>query len=301
MWAQHPSGDAVGWLGKGSGWELCSHGRAQGAGYHHIPSSGCLRWRHRTAAPPLTPVSLWLQSESPKDTASASPNPEPLKSEPRKSPEPPPGQGKSPEPVLNGAAVNGLEGPAAEAQGDDGQGLSRRRVVRVVRKVVRKVLPGEDTGSAKEPGRDAKGPEPVPPPRKEETGRAPVPAPPAPPPPPAVPAAPTKPEPKDEISAGLKTLMAKGKTKEHRPRLRPGDRQEKSPEPAGGDAKLSLSPGAEAKPEPLVHPSGGKAEPAKASALKPTALERHKVPVCVHGEGCSNRAVWGCAARRGMV
>ncbi|XP_064251029.1 neurofilament heavy polypeptide-like [Passer domesticus] len=219
-------------------------------------------------------------SESPKDAASAPPKaeppkPEPVKSpEPAKSPEPPPGRGKSPEPVLNGAAENGLEGAAPEAQGDDGQGLSRRKVVRVVRKVVRKVLPGEDAGSAKEPGRDAKSPEPVPPPRKEEAGRAAVPAPPAPPPPPSVvPSAPAKPEPKDEISEGLKTLMAKGKSKEHRPRLRPGDRQ-KSPEPAAGDTKLSPSPGAEAKPEPPV--SGGKAEPAKASALKPTALERHK-------------------------
>lgn len=189
--------------------------------------------------------------------------------------------------MLNGAAVNGLEGPAAEAQGDDDQGLSRRKVVRVVRKVVRKVLPGEDAGNAKEPGRDAKSPEPVPPPRKEETSRTGVPAPPAPPPPPAVlPSTPAKPEPKDEISEGLKTLMAKGKTKEHRPRLRPGDRQEKSREPAGGDTKLSLSPGTETKPEAPVQLSGGKAEPAKASALKPTALERHKVPVC---------------ARRGML
>ncbi|XP_048180347.1 unconventional myosin-XVIIIa isoform X22 [Corvus hawaiiensis] len=226
-------------------------------------------------------------SESLKDAASAPlkaepPKPEPGKNseptkspEPVKSPEPPPGRGKSPEPVLNGAAVNGLEGPATEEQGDDGQGLSRRKVVRVVRKVVRKVLPGEDTGSAKEPGRDAKSPEPVPPPRKEEIGRTSVPAPPAPPPPPTVvPSAPAKPEPKDEISEGLKTLMAKGKTKEHRPRLRPGDRQEKSREPAGGDAKLS--PGAEAKPQPPVQPSGGKAEPAKVPALKPTALERHK-------------------------
>ncbi|XP_063258737.1 unconventional myosin-XVIIIa isoform X4 [Prinia subflava] len=220
-------------------------------------------------------------SESPKDAASTlpkaePPKPEPVKSpEPAKSPEPPPGRGKSPEPVLNGAAVNGLEGPAAEAQGDDGQGLSRRKVVRVVRKVVRKVLPGEDGGGAKEPGRDAKSPEPVPPPRKEETGRPGVPAPPAPPPPPAVvSSAPAKPEPKDEISEGLKTLMAKGKTKEHRPRPRAGDRQEKCREPAGGDAQPS--PGAAAKPEPPVQPSGGKAEPAKASALKPTALERHK-------------------------
>lgn len=241
-------------------------------------------------------MSLWLQSESPKDAASASPNPEPPKS-----PEPPPGQEKSPEPVLNGAAMNGLEGPAAEAQGDDGQGLSRRRVVRVVRKVVRKVLPGEDAGSAKEPGRDAKSAEPVPPPRKEETGRSAVPAPPTAPPPPAVPAAPAKPEPKDEISAGLKTLMAKGKTKEHRPRLRPGDkREEKSPEPARGDAKPSRSPGTEAKPEPPVQSSGGKAEPAKAPAPKPTALERHKVPVCARQGDALTR--WqSCAARRGMV
>lgn len=266
-------------------------------------SRSCAPWQGRAlgttkaqtaveAGPPLTPVSLWLQSESPKDAAPAllkaeapkaePPKPEPVKSpEPAKSPEPPPGRGKSPEPVMNGAAVNGLEGPAAEAQGDDGQGLSRRKVVRVVRKVVRKVLPGEDAGSAKEPGRDAKSPEPVPPPRKEEAGRTGVPAPPAPPPPPTVvPSAPAKPEPKDEISEGLKSLMAKGKTKEHRPRPRPGDRQEKPREPAGGDAQPSPSPGAGAKPEPPVQPSGGKAEPAKVSALKPTALERHKVPAC---------------------
>uniref|UniRef100_A0A8C5NLU3 Unconventional myosin-XVIIIa n=1 Tax=Junco hyemalis TaxID=40217 RepID=A0A8C5NLU3_JUNHY len=58
------------------------------------------------------------------------PKPEPVKSpEPAKSPEPPPGRGKSPEPVLNGAAENGLEGAAPEAQGDDGQGLSRRKVM----------------------------------------------------------------------------------------------------------------------------------------------------------------------------
>lgn len=202
--------------------------------------------------------------------------------------------------MLNGAAMNGLEGPAAEAQGDDGQGLSRRRVVRVVRKVVRKVLPGEDAGSAKEPGRDAKSAEPVPLPRKEETGRSAVPAPPTAPPPPAVPAAPAKPEPKDEISAGLKTLMAKGKTKEHRPRLRPGDKREKSPEPARGDAKPSRSPGTEAKPEPPVQSSGGKAEPAKAPAPKPTALERHKVPVCAR-QGDALTWWQSCAARRGMV
>ncbi|XP_053940755.1 unconventional myosin-XVIIIa isoform X23 [Cuculus canorus] len=214
-------------------------------------------------------------SESPKDAAPAPQNPEPPNPEPPKSPEPPPGRGKSPEPVLNGAAVNGVEGPATESQGDDAQGLSRRRVVRVVRKVVRKVLPGEDAGSTKEPGREVKSPEPVPPPRKED--RPAIPPPPTAPPPPATLAAPNKPEPKDEISAGLKTLMAKGKTKEHRPRLRPGDkREEKSPEPASGDVKPSPSPGAEAKPESPVQPSGGKVEPAKASAPKPTALERHK-------------------------
>ncbi|XP_046786249.1 unconventional myosin-XVIIIa isoform X7 [Gallus gallus] len=197
-----------------------------------------------------------------KDAAPTSPKPDPPKS-----PDPPSGSTKSPEPVLNGA-TNGPEGPGAggDAQGDDGQGLSRRRVVRVVRKVVRKVLPGDDAGEVKPP-------EPMPPPRKEET----VPPAPPPPPPPAKPSAPAKPEPKDEISAGLTTLMAKGKTKEHRARVRPGDRrEEKSPEPAAGDAKPAASPGAKATPEPPARPSGGKAEPAKASAPKPTALERHK-------------------------
>lgn len=219
-----------------------------------------------TPANPL--LSSWLQPESPSPNAAKDAAPTSPKPDPPKSPDPPSGSTKSLEPVLNGA-TNGPEGPRAggDAQGDDGQGLSRRRVVRVVRKVVRKVLPGDDAGEVKPP-------EPMPPPRKEET----VPPAPPPPPPPAKPSAPAKPEPKDEISAGLTTLMAKGKTKEHRARVRPGDRrEEKSPEPAAGDAKPAASPGAKATPEPPARPSGGKAEPAKASAPKPTALERHKV------------------------
>lgn len=47
---------------------------------------------------------------------------------------------------MNGPRTASAEGPSEEAQG-----LSRKRVANAVRKVVSKVLPGEEPGSAKEP------------------------------------------------------------------------------------------------------------------------------------------------------
>nr|XP_042713944.1 unconventional myosin-XVIIIa isoform X22 [Chrysemys picta bellii] len=240
----------------------------------------------------------------------ASENPNAGKDEPpaSRSPEPPvcPERVKSPEPLLNGdnqppslapaQTMNGLEGSRAgslaqpEPLGAESQGLSRKRVVRVVRKVVRKVLPGEDSGSTKELGRDVKSPEPASPAKKEEK------APPRVVSPPPLPASSPKPEPKetgpkDEISVGLRSLMSRGKTKQHRPRLRPaeekapklktpavGKEPEKpgSPSPAQEEGPVA-TPHPKAKPEQTVQPSGAKVEPTQVAPQKAAALGQAKL------------------------
>nr|XP_032644637.1 unconventional myosin-XVIIIa isoform X8 [Chelonoidis abingdonii] len=201
---------------------------------------------------------------------------------------------KSPEPLLNGEnqppshapalTMNGLQGSRAgslaqpELLGEESQGLSRKRVVRVVRKVVRKVLPGEDSGSTKELGRDGKSPEPASPAKKEE--KAPPRVMSSPPLPVSSPKSePKETGPKDEISVGLRSLMSRGKTKQHRLRLRPAEKQEeeKRPElktlPVGKEPEKPGSPSAaqeegpvatpdpKAKQEQTVQPSGAKVEP----------------------------------------
>ncbi|KYO28235.1 unconventional myosin-XVIIIa isoform B [Alligator mississippiensis] len=205
------------------------------------------------------------------------------------SPEPP----ASPEPLLNGdsrappaRAVNGLEGTGAgtpaqpEAEAEDGSGLSRKKMVRVVRKVVRKVLPGEEPGRPKEPARGTKSPEPASPAGKEKA--APRVASPAPAPSP-------KPEPKDELSMGLRSLMSRAKTKEHRSQPQPARRkgEEKPLEPAaapGGKdpekpgprapVEEEKRPGAKRKLEPKGLPAGDKAEPPNPAARKLGACDK---------------------------
>lgn len=130
--------------------------------------------------------------------------------------------------------MNGLEASQRasssaqpEPPSEDVQGLSRKKVVRVVRKVVRKVLPGEDPGSAKEPLRDIKSPEPG---KKAEKSPLKVLSPP-PRPSSSLKAEPKEAVPKDDLSVGLKSLMSRGKTKEHRPRAKlPEKKEEKLPE-----------------------------------------------------------------------
>ncbi|XP_036820738.1 unconventional myosin-XVIIIa isoform X13 [Oncorhynchus mykiss] len=146
----------------------------------------------------------------------------------------------SPEPVLNGnsksngsvngSAVNGSFANVSANQPDldnDDQSLTRKKVVKVVRRVVRKVLPAE-----------------------EEYAPAPEPTKPAPEPPklvlsqvlrsvPKVPKVPLfsfkhdtiKTEEKDNISAGLASLMVRGRTRD-RPRTRKDGPPEKKQEEA---------------------------------------------------------------------
>ncbi|XP_021094121.1 unconventional myosin-XVIIIa isoform X8 [Heterocephalus glaber] len=153
---------------------------------------------------------------------------------------------KSPAPTL---AMNGLGAASAEGPSEENQGLSRKRVANAVRKVVSKVLPGEDTGSAKEPpGRGVKSPEhPARGKRGEKAASGPKPPPPPPPLPPTLPKPEAKKEAaKDELSVGLRSLMSRGRGKDHKPRGKqsPG----KGEKPSGQEPGL-LKPGSLVKPE----------------------------------------------------
>nr|XP_020015388.1 unconventional myosin-XVIIIa isoform X4 [Castor canadensis] len=127
--------------------------------------------------------------------------------------------------------MNGLGAASAKGPSEEAQGLSRKQVANAVRKVVSKVLPGEEPGSAKEPpGRGAKSPEhPARGKRGEKAASSPKPPPP-PPPPPAPPKPQTKKEAaKDELSIGLRSLMSRGRGKDHKPRGKQSPGKEKPP------------------------------------------------------------------------
>lgn len=157
--------------------------------------------------------------------------------------------------------MNGLGAASAEGPSEEAPGLSRKRVADAVRKVVSKVLPGEEPGNAKEPpGRGAKSPEhPARGKKGEKAASGPKPPPPPPPPP-----APSKPEAKkeaakDELSVGLRSLMSRGRGKDHKSRSKqPPGRGEKAasqePAPSGKPSTPDMvnSPkkaGSPAKPE----------------------------------------------------
>lgn len=138
--------------------------------------------------------------------------------------------------------MNGLGATSAEGPSEEAPGLSRKKVANAVRKVVSKVLPGEEPGNAREPpSRGVKSPEhPARGKRGEKTAPCPKPPPPPPPPP-----APPKPEAKkeaakDELSVGLRSLMSRGRGKDHKPRNRQS--------PGKGESPLSQEPGSPGKP-----------------------------------------------------
>ncbi|XP_045840476.1 unconventional myosin-XVIIIa isoform X5 [Meles meles] len=149
---------------------------------------------------------------------------------------------KSPAPAL---AMNGPGAASAEGPSEEAQGLSRKRVANAVRKAVSKVLPGEEPGRAKETSsRGARSPEhPARGKRGEKAAPGPKPPPPPPPPPPPAPPKPdTKKEAaKDELSVGLRSLMSRGKGKDHKPRGRQS--------PGKGDKPSSQEPDSPAKTE----------------------------------------------------
>jgi hypothetical protein len=203
--------------------------------------------------------------------------------------------------------MNGLGAASAEGPNEEAQGLSRKRVANAVRKVVSKVLPGEEPGTAKEPpGRGARSPEhPARGKKGEKAATSPKPPPP-PPPPPAPPKPETKKEAaKDELSVGLRSLMSRGRGKDHKSRgKQPPGKGEKAPsqEPAStgksGSPDMVDSPkkaGSPAKPEtpnkrcspapaqeladpnlagPKLNPSG------KQQAKSPASDVQQEVPEC---------------------
>lgn len=156
--------------------------------------------------------------------------------------------------------MNGLEAASAEGPSEEAPGLSRKRVANAVRKVVSRVLPGEEPGSSKETlSRGVKSSE-HPARGKKVEKAAPGPKPPPPPPPP--PPAPPKPEAKkeatkDELSMGLRSLMSRGRGRDHKPRSRQS--------PGKGEKASSQEPGSSGKPgsPEAVNSTGKPGSPAK--------------------------------------
>lgn len=155
--------------------------------------------------------------------------------------------------------MNGLGAASTEGPNEEAQGLSRKRVANAVRKVVSKVLPGEEPVSAKEPpGRATKSPEhPARGKRGEKAASNPKPPPPPPPPPPpALPKPEAKKEAaKDELSVGLRSLMSRGRGKDHKPRgKQSAGKGEKPPSQEPGSLGKPGSPDLMNSPEKAAKP-----------------------------------------------
>lgn len=193
--------------------------------------------------------------------------------------------------------MNGLEAASAEGPSEEAPSLSRKRVANAVRKVVSRVLPGEEPGSSRETlSRGVKSSE-HPARGKKGEKAAPGPKPPPPPPPPPPPA-PPKPEAKkeatkDELSVGLRSLMSRGRGKDHKPRSRqpPGKGEKASSQEPGSPAK----PGSPEKqcppapPEELADPgfAGPKANLTGLQQSKSPAPDvKQEVPECVTNLPC---------------
>ncbi|RXN07678.1 unconventional myosin-XVIIIa-like isoform X1 [Labeo rohita] len=201
------------------------------------PGRGLLRGK---SPQPVQDTSIEIQSQPQfRRVKSPSPNREkiatrkfsevPKMPERFKSPKPPQAP-LSPEPFMNGeskmnGALNGNVKTTASASQpeltEDWQGGTRKKVVKVVRRVVRRVVPAEED-TAKTPA--AMSPEPVVEPPKPEPASV-----------PKVMKMPVfsfkhdsiKKEEKDDISAGLSSLMTRGRTREPRPRIRKDEPPEK--------------------------------------------------------------------------
>ncbi|KAJ6657316.1 hypothetical protein lerEdw1_002683 [Lerista edwardsae] len=273
---------------------------------------------------------LAVKKSEKEDRASDAPGSGQEEPQNSRSPEPP-GRVKSPEPLLNGEmqhscapghTMNGLEASQRasssaqpEPPSDDVPGISRKKVVRVVRKVVRKVLPGEDPGSSKEPPRDIKSPEPG---KKTEKSPLRVLSPPprvlSPPPRPSssLKAEPKEAVPKDDLSVGLKSLMSRAKTKEHRPRAKLPEKKEeeklpekvKTPPLVDGKAKEARDAqepkglaGLLVKTAPPKVNAADKPEPATSTAalsqvLYPSVPDLPPSPVCLWVDVCARASCW---------
>ncbi|XP_029374360.1 unconventional myosin-XVIIIa isoform X3 [Echeneis naucrates] len=187
--------------------------------------------RVRSPSPPKfrTPVKvpessskLSEQCRSP-ETAQSCLSPEPNTNSERKQ------NGTVSKSFVNGTANGNVKAPGGstnQTDATDDHSLTRKKVVKVVRSVVRKVLPSEEAETASPTNT-----------RQEAAKTAAVKA--VPPPTPASEAKPKTPagftfkhdiiktEDKDDISRGLKSLMIRGRTREPRPRVHKEERPEK--------------------------------------------------------------------------
>lgn len=195
--------------------------------------------------------------------------------------------------------MNGLGAASSEASSEETPGLSRKRVANAVRKVVSRVMPGEEPGSTRETlSKGVKSPEhPARGKRGEKAASGPKPPP---PPPPPAPPAPPKPEAKketakDELSVGLRSLMSRGRGKDHKPRSRqsPGKGEKPSSQEPGSSGKPGFPEVVDSSAKPVsptkpgtpekqcsLSPSEELADPGSAGPkLNLTGLQQSKSPV----------------------
>ncbi|XP_058853827.1 unconventional myosin-XVIIIa-like isoform X8 [Acipenser ruthenus] len=197
-----------------------------------------------------------------------------------KSPEP---AQTSPQPVLNGdnnsfSTSNGAHNTpdtapssfSSQQESAEDQGLSRKKVVRVVKKVVRRVVPTEEESAAAvkelhkrtsatekpKPAEPVSKPERTPLFSFKHDGIKKEPA-------------------KDDMAAGLASLMSRAKTKEHRARFRGPERrqgeQEASPEPQ--QQEQTAEPQEEEKPQRKAEPTAEKEKEELSVAPPPPKTE----------------------------
>ncbi|XP_071328033.1 unconventional myosin-XVIIIa isoform X4 [Trachinotus anak] len=176
---------------------------------------------------PEPPSKMGEQCRSP-ETPQASLSPEPDTNNERKQ------NGIMGKSVVNGGANSNIKVPGTSSNhmdATDDQGLTRKKVVKVVRSVVRKVMPTEETEATRPTQPSDKSPE-VAKPAAEPVKAVPAPASVSKPKAPMIPEFSfkhdvIKTEDKDDISRGLKNLMIRGRTREPRPRVHKDERPEK--------------------------------------------------------------------------
>ncbi|XP_063306059.1 unconventional myosin-XVIIIa isoform X5 [Pelobates fuscus] len=197
-----------------------------------------------STSPRSSLVNSPLRARSPEPTHSPEPRPNPQRF---KSPDRFYSSERvtSPAPVLNGDTKQSEEKMSGTMvrketekmshteQSDETPGVTKKKVVKVVRKIVKKVMP-EDVGSKNEVSKSPNQ-------SLDVKNVAPTSVTPTPP----TPKTETKKEnPKDDISVGLTSLMSRGKTKEHRQRLKPPDKKDEK-----ADNVVSPVPPPEKSPE----------------------------------------------------
>ncbi|KTF95247.1 hypothetical protein cypCar_00006530, partial [Cyprinus carpio] len=178
-----------------------------------------------------------------------------------KSPEPPQAP-LSPEPLLNGESKmnctlkGNVKTTASASQPElteDLQGGSHKKVVKVVRRVVRRVVPDEEDTATTPAAMSPEPPKPSLEPQKPEPASV-----------PKVVKMPVfsfkhdsiKKEERDDISAGLTSLMTRGRTREPRPRIRKDEPLEKEDvKPEGKSLEKEISGPAQDKTVPKVEAS----------------------------------------------